>query len=191
MKKILSYILSAITLLILIISIIFVILNIKGVKDNTPIKIFGYRYSLVVSDSMNPSIQKGDYVIYEEFDEYNLKDVIVYRSKTDNKLIVHEIVEETSFGFKTKGSNNKINDFNYEGYITNDRILGKVVKVTALLGIGRLFTSNKSMVIMIVVIVSFGIIVWQIVDITKALKEKTKEKYQKELEDYKKELNDK
>jgi len=172
MKKTLKYLLAIISILFLIILIIFIVLNIIGLKRREPIKVFNHYYSLVVSSSMEDEIKKGDFIIYRSAEEYHEDDVIVYKSRDKEILIVHKIIKETDEGFITKGVNNANDDFQFEGYITNDRIIGKVTKILPLFGIGKLFVNNQQIIVLLVIITSTIFIIWSVIDIIKIYKTK-------------------
>ena len=74
---------------------------------------FPFKIMTIASESMEPTINVGDVVIYEDSDPiniYNVGDIIIY--KYDNgKTIVHRINNKLSdTTFKTKGDNNLVED---------------------------------------------------------------------------------
>ncbi|MEY2672687.1 MAG: hypothetical protein RLZZ508_564 [Actinomycetota bacterium] len=70
------------------------------------IRIAGYEFTVVVSDSMNPGISRGDLVILQAVDEELLAagDIIQYRRGEES--ILHRIVEIQKKGIRTKGDAN-------------------------------------------------------------------------------------
>ena len=88
---------------------------------------FKYAMIAIGSDSMNPYIQKGDAVVYENNTDpnyYNYGDILVFRK--DNRVVVHRIIDIIDINgekiFYTKGDNNNGPD----GYpITSKDIIGK------------------------------------------------------------------
>ncbi len=88
---------------------------------------FPYKMIVVATESMTGEINKGDAVIYEEFDDQILKvgDVIVF-NHNDNRII-HRVIEIKKINgqlrYTTKGDANESTD---SGYITNADVLGVV-----------------------------------------------------------------
>lgn len=86
---------------------------------------FQYKILVISTESMTGSIDKGDAVIYEAYDDQTLKteDVIVF--KKDNAIIVHRIVEINNINgeirYYTKGDANNSVD---SGYLTGEQIVG-------------------------------------------------------------------
>ncbi|CCV64120.1 Signal peptidase I [Alteracholeplasma palmae J233] len=196
MKLGLKRILKLISLSLLIILVIFLIFNLISLTRKKPIPIFGYRYSLVVSDSMKQEIPKGSYILYKEQEKYELTDIIVYESKYDHRLIVHEIINITSNGFETKGTNNHVSDQKrtdayQEDYIKGNQILGKVIGHSNLFGLGNILLNKTGNIILFVIAIIFILFIIQVHELIKHLKKRQEEKYKKELEkEVKKELEE-
>lgn len=116
------------------ISIVFLSIGILlFVNPSNQNSLFGYRFYVVLSDSMKPEFSAGDLIITKEVDTTSLGvgDIITFRSidpRTYNEIITHEIVGETyyqdNFAFITKGINTDDNDL-YPAM--NYLILGKQV----------------------------------------------------------------
>ena len=123
-KKTLKHTLFIFTILFIIV-MIFGYLSTLGQKETS---LFGYKLMRVTSDSMEPSIVTNSLVIVRLTSDFDIKkgDIICYKY---DGYIIHRVVEVgkkyDDIIFITKGDNNKEND---NLLITNDRLVGKVVK---------------------------------------------------------------
>lgn len=85
---------------------------------------------IIQSDSMEPSIFKGDLVLINariDLDDLLLNDTIAYYNPYEKRIIVHRLIEKTEDGFYlTKGDNNLYYDF---FLVDKKQILGRVVMV--------------------------------------------------------------
>ena len=83
---------------------------ISTVEGRTP-RFFGYSVSYVPTESMEPTINAGDYVLFKAttFEEVNVDDIIIYRSNT-GRFIIHRIIEKTNEYIICQGDNNPIAD---------------------------------------------------------------------------------
>ena len=88
---------------------------------------FQYKLLIIVTDSMSGSIDKGDAIIYEDYDGQTIEvgDVIVF-TREDNKII-HRVMDIKKINgelrYYTKGDANKGMD---SGYITDANIVGVI-----------------------------------------------------------------
>lgn len=82
-------------------------------KDKTP-SIFGYKNFIVLTGSMEPTLNIGDIVITKETTEIQEQDIISFREKNSNSVITHRVVEIKEKNEKiiyiTKGDANSGND---------------------------------------------------------------------------------
>lgn len=97
--------------------------------------LFGYKPFIVVSNSMEPTIKKGDLIIAKKQSNYEVNDVITYQS--NNQFVTHRIVDKindqnsSKVSFSTKGDANFSSDLSL---ITQEDIFGKVVTNISYLG---------------------------------------------------------
>lgn len=123
-KDIISYIISAICMILCILITIEVI---SANVSKRPPRIFGYSISYVPTQSMEPVIMAGDYVLYKKatFNSVEENDIIVYRS-SDDIYIIHEVItKNTEDGYIiAKGVNNTLAD---DEKVTADMIYGKYI----------------------------------------------------------------
>lgn len=107
---------------ILLVCVILVIFLVSGA--------FKYSISAIASDSMYPSLKKGDAIILEKADEKNLKTLkkdMIVAFEQDGKIVTHRIlaiVEKDGIEYiVTKGDNNSRKDVQNK---TKDDIIGIV-----------------------------------------------------------------
>ena len=115
MKKILKNI-GYILLIILSIFTIFTSINNIFFKNNYPFK---YKTAIILSGSMEPTLQIDDLVIVKKVDDVRVGDIVSFYDK-DNKEIMHRIVEIDNDKVITKGDANNVKDEE----ITKDKITG-------------------------------------------------------------------
>lgn len=83
---------------------------------------WGYKPLVVISGSMEPTLEVGSLLYYHEkdLDEFQEGEILVYRAR--NHTISHRLVERVEDGFITKGDANPTND----SIIVNDeQVLGQ------------------------------------------------------------------
>ncbi len=119
-KKLLSYF-----ILILSILLVIVMITLKFFSKDTNIKPFGIQILKVQSNSMNPEFRKEDIIVIKKEKEYEVGDIITFKTK-DGNLITHRIIEKNENEFITKGDGNNTKD---EEKITSSCIQGKVIFV--------------------------------------------------------------
>ena len=134
-------------------------------KDYT--NIFGYTFFEVVSGSMSPRIEKLDIILVKLDTEYNVNDIISYKS--DNAIITHRIVEKKGDTYVTRGDANNTAD----KPISKDMIIGKVVKIYGNMGVWIKVLTNPTVVFG--ALISISICGYTISLFKKEQKEKLKE----------------
>lgn len=128
----------------------------------------GYGIAVVLSGSMEPTLEVDDLIIVRKVDEYKLGDVVVYQKGSE--LIVHRIVEFTSSGVITKGDANNAND----SEISINSIKGKVILNIS--NVGLIIDFLKSPVgVVLVIIVSVGLYMYSDLQDRKSEEEEIKE----------------
>lgn len=107
---------------------------------------FRYYTIAIASDSMSPTIQRGDIVIIDQkrrdSDALEEGEVIAY--KKDNRIIIHRIVDKTKvagkYVFLTKGdSNNSLDDYSVE----EENIVGTVYLKIKYLGLPTVWLNGQ------------------------------------------------
>ncbi len=143
--KIINKVLLIICLLIISINAIFVFQRMI-LKENLP-KIFGFSQAVVTSNSMDPYIKKGDFLIFKEKDNYEISDVVIF-SESDY-YITHRIVDSNEEGFITKGDNNSTND---NSILNQDNIEGELIFKIPKLGTFLDFITSFTGIVLVLVI---------------------------------------
>lgn len=119
-KRIIKYIILAILMILFIINIIL------SFEENT--HIFGIHIFNIISESMEPTLEKNDIVIVQKCKESQLHKGDIITFLQDEKIISHRILnivkENGITKYETKGDNNKIADSNKVEF---EQIYGKVV----------------------------------------------------------------
>ena len=151
-SKILGYILTGICLILCLIISVEVIVS--GSEQRPP-RFFGYSISYVPTNSMEPTIMAGDYILFCEasFDEVNVGDIIIYRSKEGvmaGNFIVHRVTEKYGDYLVTKGDFNTISD---DEKITPDMVFGKYITTIGILDI--LSSPQSRVIVFFIVIMTF------------------------------------
>lgn len=176
LKKIFKYTTSILTLGIVGLTLYIIIFGSIALSNNKLINIFGYSYGFVPTDSMDgtapsdakiDSFKKGSIVIvkFEDFNNLNINDVIVYKSK-DNYLKVHRIIEKHDYHYVTKGDNLSA-PIDSDDLVTNEKYQGLVIKVFNAFGLGLYLTQFRTVIFMILTIILLIMLIWQIKEIVK------------------------
>lgn len=144
------------TVMLVIVAILVVacaLLSIVAQDKTADIWVFGYKPTFVVSNSMEPAISTYAMCIMqrvrpEDVTKLQVGDIVVYRERDSDSLIIHRLLEirpnadGTSVEYITKGDHNQYQD-RYP--VTAEQIRGKVAAIgnwTA--PIISLFTGEKS-----------------------------------------------
>lgn len=185
--KIIKIFLISIASLILIITF----LSVKNINNDAGKGLFGYKFFVVLSDSMKPEFQSGDIVVIKKIDANELKvgDIITFYTHKGN-VVTHKIIDKTTIeskeAFITQGINVEQAD---EKPVYLDNVIGKYT--FSLPKAGYIFYFLKSptgyysliftplMILVIINGVSF-------INTFKKYKEKQKEELKEKLEDERK-----
>jgi len=112
-------------------------------------EIFGYKAYIITTDSMKPTIKRGDVIIVDPVAEGKLMLDDIITIKKAGEIITHRIVEiksEEQTEYITKGDNNAIQD---SETVTYGQIQGKEVLRIPFLGSIILMLQNKIYIILI------------------------------------------
>ena len=157
MKKILYYILFLVIVLPFLIFNLTLIINSKLYPDKIA-DFMGYKPFIVMSGSMETTINIGDLVIVKKVNSSSIHigDIIAF--KNGNIVISHRVKEvindSGTYKFKTKGDNNNVTD---DFIVNSDAIEGIFVNKIPGLGSILLFLGKPIgllMVILVIIIVS-------------------------------------
>lgn len=170
-KKVISYIIKGLTVLFFVLAFVIIIVGIKGAKENKPIMIFGYMYSVVPTESMMPDINPGDFVFSKkkEYSELKVNQDVIYYSEEKDIYIVHRIYKDNLDGtYQMKGINNSDVD---DEYLTEDNYVASVVKVVTLLNAGTTMMNNKSLIFIFIIVIFLGLFIAELFKIILTYKE--------------------
>lgn len=119
-KRILNISLDIIILLVFVISIVIIFIN-KKQNDNKVPSIFNIVPSVVLTNSMSPTINPGDLIITKKYNnsELNVGDIVTFYGKVNNEkaLITHRIVKINEEEVITRGDNHDVS-------VDNDNPIG-------------------------------------------------------------------
>lgn len=183
-KKIYQAFVLALTCFLFIVTIYVLIAGTNAMKKGDMMSIFGYTYSVVPTNSMEPEINVGDSVIGHKV-KYSSLDIgqdIIYHYVTDDYdiFVVHRIIRyDEGKGFKTQGINNNFED---EGYVTEDNFIAKVVWHGSLANIGQVVLKHRGTLFLVLIGILLLISANGVFDIIKTLDEKKKISLEEEKE---------
>jgi len=157
MKKILYYILFLVIVLPFLIFNLTLIIKSKLYPDKIA-DFMGYKPFIVMSGSMETTINIGDLVIVKKVNSSNIHTGDIIAFKNGNIVISHRVKEvindSGTYKFKTKGDNNNVAD---DFIVSSDAIEGIFVNKIPGLGSILLFLGKPIgllMVILVIIIVS-------------------------------------
>ena len=119
---------------------------------------WGYRFFLVQSGSMEPTIMTGDVIVVKSQTDYKVRDVATFKDSS-NHIITHRVTEIKNGVFVTKGDANRTTD---NGNIQFNQIIGKVIFILPKLGFLVVFSKSIPGLIIFMVIPGIYIIVSEI-----------------------------
>ena len=145
---------------ILIILLVSYIGYSKFIKKDNDINIFGFRFYMVMTGSMEPNYNIGDLIIVKETPKENIKvgDVINYISENGKDTVTHRVTEITQQDgqtlYRAKGDNNNSEDSDSVDF---DRVKGVVIFKISKLGtlITKLFTGTGICIMLAFIIFSY------------------------------------
>ena len=159
-KKILGFLRSILTILLLGILVIVIVQRFS----NNKIAVGGIRIFNVATESMVPEYEVGDVLLVKEIDANSLKkgDDITYlgeQGSFENRVVTHRIVDIEEIDgekvYHTKGIANDVED----PTITADRIYGKVIYKCIIISLLTKLMNNMT-AFYIVVFIPVGILIF-------------------------------
>lgn len=122
----------------------------KFIKRDIITRIGNYGFLVVLTESMEPNIEKNEFIIISNNKDYQKGDIITYID-FDNVLITHRIIEKREKTVITKGDNNDIVDFEIE----NAKVQGEVIFHSKIIGIFVLYCLKKIIIIYLILLIVF------------------------------------
>ncbi len=111
--------------------------------------VLGYRFYMIMSGSMEPTINIHDAVIVKKADTYKTGDIVAFNH--GNAVTVHRIIAENEDGtYQTQGDNNNAPDKNS---ITKDDIRGVYVNKISNLGEPITFLQTHIYVLIVIAVI--------------------------------------
>lgn len=154
---------------------IFGIVLLISIYNNIQVKLlgndyssfFGYSVFEVQTGSMGEAVEPGDWIVVKYSKNIKLDDIITF--KQDGEFITHRVIEAYQGTYVTKGDANDAKD----EPITQEQIVGKVVKVLPAFGIFKKTIFNPYVLVAIIITVYL---------VTLTIKKNKKEKNMKKFD---------
>ena len=152
LKKIGSILLD-IVIVLLVLVIILNVVFISSKDDKKLPSLFGYKFLVDLTDSMNPVIAPGDLLVIKADDNYKAGDIVSYRNNK-NEIITHRITriekDNNSVVYHLKGDNNNTED-RYK--VKREEIEGKLYKHYHKIGTFLLFLKSTYGIVFLLMLV--------------------------------------
>lgn len=180
MKKILATVISILTMLCFLVTLVLILLGIKANRSDNIVRIFGYSFSVVATDSMEPTIHPGDMISIKSvpFEEIETGDIIVYWADNLDRYIVHRVVAKEEGRLYTKGDNPQA-AIDQE-FVTEENFFGIVRSYGKFFNIGRLLLNYRDVVYGLIIFLFAVIIVKETIGIVHNVKEAKEEELKEE-----------
>lgn len=151
LKKFLKVFVDILTTLVFLILLVIIFVRVKTMfSDEEYFEVFGYSIFSVATGSMEPVIKQNDVILVKKQDEYKTDDIITFKS--DNAYVTHRIINIIGDSIVTKGDANNAKDV----AITQNDIVGKVVKIYSNLGVWqKVFTTPKVIIMIFITLILF------------------------------------
>jgi signal peptidase len=184
LKNIYQTFIICLTFALFALTIYILIAGVNAAKNNEMMNIFGYTYSVVPTDSMEPEINVGDSVIgkKESYDDLDIGDDVIYHYVYEDIdiYVVHRIIRyDEGYGFKTQGVNTNQED---PIYVTKDNYVSTVVWSGSLANIGEIVLKNRGTLFLVLIAILLLIAGNGVFDIIKILDERKQLHQQEEKE---------
>ncbi len=149
--KILKLIVDILTAMVFVVLITIVLFKVKMmVSGKDYFEIFGYSFFTVATGSMEPAISQNDIILVKRSKEYNVNDIITFRS--ENAYITHRIISKRGDTIVTKGDANNTKDV----AIKESDVIGKVIYIMPKAGVWqKVFTSRKIIIMVFITLILF------------------------------------
>ena len=171
-KKIIGKIVTGLALFFFVLTLIIIFLGVRSLASNKPMMIFGYTYSVVPTESMEPEIHAGDFVISKKvpFDEIVVGDDIIFYSESEDIFIIHRVINKEGDLLYTKGINNPVAD---SDPVTRDNYISKAIWNGNLAGVGNVVAKNRMYIFILMIIILLFVF---LSELYKILKKKNEDK---------------
>ncbi len=152
-KKGLKLIVDILTFVVFLVLIVIIFSKFKMmVSGNDYFEVAGYSIFAVKTGSMAPAIKQNDVIIVKSQDYYEVDDIITFKEGKD--YITHRVISVRGHDIITQGDANNAKDSS----ITDDVVIGKVVKVFSNMRIWqKIFTTPKIIIMIFATLILFDI----------------------------------
>ena len=180
-KKIIGRIVTGLAIFFFVLTIIIIFFGVRSLASNKPMMIFGYTYSVVPTESMEPEIHAGDFVISKRvpFEEIEVGDDIIFFSEKDDIYIIHRVILKDGDKLYTKGINNPVGD---SEPVTKDNYISKAIWNGNLAGVGNVVAKNRMYIFILMVIILLFVFLSEFYKIIKKKNEEKEAKQEAEKE---------
>ena len=182
---------SIITVSVFAVCVLLMVVNLIAMKNNKLVYYFGYSYSVVPTESMEPTIKVDDMVLIKNKNYAEIKvgeedgDIIVYYNEAYGIFVIHRAIDYYEDGsIMAKGDNNSVSDTTH---VTEDLYRGTAIKWGECLGLGRLVNSGRNIIFVVIISVLCYFMITEIINVFKAMLKKTEEKMKQDEVDVEKE----
>lgn len=188
-SKLPNIIISVITAAVLV----FVIYVMVSSANGKAVNVFGKSILRVVTGSMEPSLQVGDYIVIEKTDTSQLEEgdiISFYSDQSDIKgmLVTHRIVGRNDDGsYITKGDANPVTD---SVNVSPESIVGKYTHKSRFFIWVNSFVNMKKLLILIVVIVMTCISLYEVKTVLKIGQKVAEERKHEDAEKHEKAMRE-
>lgn len=180
-----KYISISLTIFTLLLATTLVLLSTRAKKTNKLFSVFGYSYSVVVTNSMEPDIKVGELILikkvnYEKYLEYAKvnEDVVVYYSSMNKRFIVHQLHEINGSKLRLKGVNNDTPDIEF---VDKDNFQGIVV-AHGFKSFGLFLLSSRPIIVLVLLVFLIFISASEVINAT-LRKNKAETQKQKDIQE--------
>ena len=180
-KKIIGKIVTGLAIFFFALTVIIIFLGVRSLASNKPMMFFGYTYSVVPTESMEPDIHAGDFVISKRvpFEELQVGDDIIYYSESEDIYIIHRIINIEDGLIYTKGINNPVAD---KDPVTKDNYISKAIWNGSLAGVGNVVAKNRMYIFILMIIILAFVFLSEVYKIMKKKNEDKEAKQEAEKE---------
>ena len=153
LKKGLKIVVDILTFFVFLVLIVVIFSKFKMmISGNDYFEVAGYSVFSVKTGSMAPAIKQNDVIVVKSQDYYEVGDIITY--KEDKNYITHRIISVRGHDIITQGDANNAKDTS----ITDDMVIGKVVKSYSNMRIWqKVFTTPKIIIMIFITLILFDI----------------------------------
>jgi len=168
---------------------VLIIISLHAHLNNRPPSLFGFSFAVVPTNSMEPTIKANGSIIfhsisYEELvfkiNESNTNNLPIIVFRSNNKNVVHRVVEVTDTGIITKGDNNQTVDTDL---VTSDNLIGIVISIHNNFTITGIFANYLNLIFLVISLSLTYVMIKQIIIVVYNFNNKNQtNKIDKELE---------